>query len=216
MPETHRRRSLAGAGSAHEPARAWPPEPLGRLPELLSLRRRLVAQWSEAPPDLFLGIDAPDFNLGLARRVRKNNVATAQLVSPTVWAWRPGRIHTVARAGIDFIGERKLRVTRERLEELTRKLDRLRNKSKVPPTETQIDVLDRIEASRNRLIQQMAELTDELDMSEDATIEVFGTAYPGVTIHICRASYTVEEALSSVAFFLDKDTGRVMHRDIEK
>lgn len=73
-------------------------EPLGRLPELLSLRRRLVAQWSEAPPDLFLGIDAPDFNLGLARRVRKNNVATAQLVSPTVWAWRPGRIHTVARA----------------------------------------------------------------------------------------------------------------------
>lgn len=73
-------------------------EPLGRLPELLRLRRRLVTQWSEDPPDLFLGIDAPDFNLGLARRLRQHHVATAQLVSPTVWAWRPGRVHTVARA----------------------------------------------------------------------------------------------------------------------
>ena len=73
-------------------------EPLGRLPELLRIRRALYTRWSTSPPALFLGIDAPDFNLALARRLRKGGLATAQLVSPTVWAWRQGRIHTVARS----------------------------------------------------------------------------------------------------------------------
>lgn len=77
-------------------------EPLGRLPELLQLRRRLAQRWCDDPPDLFLGIDAPDFNLGLARRLKRRGVTTAQLVSPTVWAWRPGRVHSVARA-VDHI-----------------------------------------------------------------------------------------------------------------
>ncbi len=77
-------------------------EPLGRLPELLRLRRRLAQRWCDDPPDLFLGIDAPDFNLGLARRLKRRGVTTAQLVSPTVWAWRPGRVHSVARA-VDHI-----------------------------------------------------------------------------------------------------------------
>ncbi|MEE4279639.1 MAG: lipid-A-disaccharide synthase [Halieaceae bacterium] len=78
-------------------------EPLGRLPELLRLRARLRQRWLSAPPDLFLGIDAPDFNLGLAGALRRGGVATAQLVSPTVWAWRPGRIHKVARAVDDLL-----------------------------------------------------------------------------------------------------------------
>ena len=73
-------------------------EPLGRLPELLRLRRRLGHRWLEDPPDLFLGIDAPDFNLGLARRLRRAGIPTAQLVSPTVWAWRAGRVHKIARS----------------------------------------------------------------------------------------------------------------------
>lgn len=73
-------------------------EPLARLPELLRMRAQLVERFSVDPPDLFLGIDAPDFNLGLARRLRQRGLRTAQLVSPTVWAWRPGRVHTVARA----------------------------------------------------------------------------------------------------------------------
>ncbi|MFT4874281.1 lipid-A-disaccharide synthase [Congregibacter sp.] len=73
-------------------------EPLGRLPELLRIRRELFTRWSESPPAFFLGIDAPDFNLGLARRLRKGGLRTAQLVSPTVWAWRQGRVHTVARS----------------------------------------------------------------------------------------------------------------------
>lgn len=73
-------------------------EPLGRLPELLRIRRALYRRWRANPPALLLGIDAPDFNLGLARRLRDAGVRTAQLVSPTVWAWRPRRVHQVARA----------------------------------------------------------------------------------------------------------------------
>ncbi|MEO1079659.1 MAG: lipid-A-disaccharide synthase [Pseudomonadota bacterium] len=78
-------------------------EPLGRLPELLRMRAQLRERWLRDPPDLFLGIDAPDFNLGLARGLRQGGVATAQLVSPTVWAWRPARIHKVARAVSDLL-----------------------------------------------------------------------------------------------------------------
>lgn len=73
-------------------------EPLGRLPELLRIRRALYRRWRANPPALLLGIDAPDFNLGLARRLRDAGVRTAHLVSPTVWAWRPRRVHQVARA----------------------------------------------------------------------------------------------------------------------
>ena len=73
-------------------------EPLGRLPELLRIRRALYRRWRANPPALFLGIDAPDFNLRLARRLRDAGVRSAHLVSPTVWAWRPRRVHQVARA----------------------------------------------------------------------------------------------------------------------
>jgi len=73
-------------------------EPLARLPELLRLRRRLYRHFRRAPPHLFLGIDSPDFNLPLARRLRARGIATAQLVSPSVWAWRRGRLRGIGRA----------------------------------------------------------------------------------------------------------------------
>jgi lipid-A-disaccharide synthase len=73
-------------------------EPLGRLPELLRIRKSLLERWTARPPALFLGIDAPDFNLGLARRLKSRGLRTAQLVSPTVWAWRSKRIYSVARS----------------------------------------------------------------------------------------------------------------------
>jgi lipid-A-disaccharide synthase len=77
-------------------------EPLGRLPELLRIRGQLRRRWQAARPQLFLGIDAPDFNLALAHRLRTDGLHTAQLVSPTVWAWRPKRVHTVAAAVDDL------------------------------------------------------------------------------------------------------------------
>ncbi len=73
-------------------------EVLRVLPELLRIRRDLVHRIRDLSPDVFIGIDAPDFNLGLERRLRKAGVRTAHLVSPTVWAWRPGRVKEVRRS----------------------------------------------------------------------------------------------------------------------
>ncbi len=72
-------------------------EVLPELRRLWQLRGRLLAHWRARPPDVFIGVDAPDFNLGLARRLRAEGVPTAHYVSPTVWAWRPGRVHKIAR-----------------------------------------------------------------------------------------------------------------------
>lgn len=73
-------------------------EPLKRLPELLRIRRSLYRHFRADPPDLFIGIDSPDFVLNLERRLRAAGIATAHLVSPSVWAWRRGRIHGIGKA----------------------------------------------------------------------------------------------------------------------
>jgi lipid-A-disaccharide synthase len=73
-------------------------EPLKRLPELLRMRRNLLRHFLDDPPDLFLGIDSPDFTLALERKLRRAGVPTAHLVSPSVWAWRQGRIRKIKRA----------------------------------------------------------------------------------------------------------------------
>jgi lipid-A-disaccharide synthase len=73
-------------------------EVLKELPRLLPLRRELRAKLLALKPDLFLGIDAPDFNLGLERDLRAAGIPTAHLVCPTVWAWRPGRVKAIRRA----------------------------------------------------------------------------------------------------------------------
>jgi lipid-A-disaccharide synthase len=73
-------------------------EPLAHIPRLLRLRRELLRRWRVAPPDVFVGIDAPDFNLGLERMLRKHGIKTVHYVSPSVWAWREGRIKTVKAA----------------------------------------------------------------------------------------------------------------------
>ena len=49
-------------------------------------------------PDVFVGVDAPDFNLALERRLRSAGIPTVHLVSPTVWAWRPGRVKVIRRS----------------------------------------------------------------------------------------------------------------------
>jgi lipid-A-disaccharide synthase len=73
-------------------------EVLQHLPELLRIRRALRDRWRVSPPHVYVGVDAPDFNLGLARRLRVAGVPTVQYVSPTVWAWRQGRVRSLRRA----------------------------------------------------------------------------------------------------------------------
>ena len=75
-------------------------EPLKRLPELLGIRRRLIGQQQKVAPDLFVGVDSPDFNLPVERRLRAAGIPTAHLVSPSVWAWRRGRLRGI-RESVD-------------------------------------------------------------------------------------------------------------------
>jgi lipid-A-disaccharide synthase len=86
--------ALAGA---HELAVMGLIEPLKHLPRLLRLRSMLIKRISAWRPELFIGVDAPAFNLGLAARFKARGILTVQYVSPQVWAWRPGRVRTIAR-----------------------------------------------------------------------------------------------------------------------
>ena len=84
--------------SAEELAVMGLTEVLRHLPRLLRLRRMLIARFVAARPRVFVGIDAPEFNLGLAARLKARGLCTVQYVSPQVWAWRQGRVRTIGRA----------------------------------------------------------------------------------------------------------------------
>ena len=73
-------------------------EALRSLPELLRIRADLAARLAADRPDLFIGVDAPDFNLGLEARLKRAGIPTVHYVSPSIWAWRAGRLPAIGRA----------------------------------------------------------------------------------------------------------------------
>ena len=73
-------------------------EAFGRYLEVIPVRRQLVRRFIEKPPDAFIGVDAPDFNLSLELALRSAGIRTVHFVSPSVWAWRRYRLRKIARA----------------------------------------------------------------------------------------------------------------------
>lgn len=73
-------------------------EVVAHLPRLLRLRRELVGRLLRERPAVVVGIDAPDFNLGVERRVKQAGLRAVHYVSPSVWAWREGRVEKIGRA----------------------------------------------------------------------------------------------------------------------
>ncbi|GMQ96358.1 MAG: lipid-A-disaccharide synthase [Gammaproteobacteria bacterium] len=73
-------------------------EVLTRLPGIFSIRRKLINQLLMDPPDLFIGVDAPDFNLKLEEKLKSHGILTIHYVSPSVWAWRAARVNQIRRA----------------------------------------------------------------------------------------------------------------------
>ncbi len=77
-------------------------EILGHLPEVLAIRRQLLQHFISNPPDIFIGIDAPDFNLSLEKNLKQADIKTVHYVSPTVWAWRQSRVKKIQQS-VDLI-----------------------------------------------------------------------------------------------------------------
>jgi len=73
-------------------------EVLRHYPELVGIRSKLRARFIAEPPDLFIGIDAPDFNLDLEKALKQHGIPTVHYVSPSIWAWRGERIHKIKQA----------------------------------------------------------------------------------------------------------------------
>jgi len=88
-------------------------EVLRHLWEILAIRRRLARRFIDEPPQLFIGIDAPDFNLGLEAKLRAAGIPTVHYVSPSIWMWRRERIEKIRSAVASFRSNRNFTALRE-------------------------------------------------------------------------------------------------------
>ena len=79
-------------------------EVLSHLPAILKVKKALLAYFSDNPPDIFVGIDAPDFNLRVEKELKAKGIKTIHYVSPTIWAWREKRVHKIAKAAGRVLG----------------------------------------------------------------------------------------------------------------
>ena len=77
-------------------------EVLSHLPEVLSIRRKIRKHFLNNPPDIFIGVDGPDFNLSLERDLKKAGITAIHYVCPSVWAWRSGRVNKI-RESVDLV-----------------------------------------------------------------------------------------------------------------
>ena len=73
-------------------------EVIRHIRPLLAVRKKIIQCFTDNPPDIFIGIDAPDFCLPVAKKLKQRGIKTVQYVSPSVWAWRQGRVHGIKRS----------------------------------------------------------------------------------------------------------------------
>lgn len=125
------------------------------------------------------------------------------------------RVPTVVRVGINFIVERKLQRAHEKHQAIVMKLQKLGAALPENPSDRQLDILHRLESTRNKLVKQMGDLAGSLDRYEQAEVIVDGDLFPGVQIQICRATFVVEEPMKKMRFSLDKNVGRVLAEPID-
>jgi len=145
-------------------------EVIRSLPKLLRVRRELKRRLLADPPDLFIGIDAPDFNLDLEVALRAGGITTVQYVSPSIWGWRGDRIHKIKRAASKILalfpfepaiyeraGVPVAYVGHPLADELPEYPDRdaAREQMRIPPKQTVVALLP---GSRQSELREMGEL----------------------------------------------------------